>query len=37
VTSAGTNTTDCQWQGFPATTEAEMLANNTMGIHVLAP
>ncbi len=37
VMSAGTNTTDCQWTLFPATTEALMLMNNTMGSHNLAP
>jgi large repetitive protein len=35
--SAGTNVTDCQWQLFPATSEAIMLTNNTMGTHSLAP
>ncbi len=35
--SAGTNDTDCQWLHFPATSEAEMLTNNTMGLHALTP
>ena len=37
ATSAGTNTTDCQWLTRPAATEADMLANNTMGVHMLTP
>ncbi len=37
VTSAGTNATDCQWTLFPATSEALVLMNNTMGSHSLTP
>ena len=35
--SAGTNTNDCQWTVLPATSEALMLMNNTMGAHALSP